>query len=116
MRLSPTTCRDEITPAGETNRWPGATNAAMDDIGCGSSAGRPEDECFICLFRRRDSMFRVAVAMSLFVAGAAHSAESKWPVVIPAPNGAVILASEVEKGGYDEYRYAAVASTTCFIS
>lgn len=58
-------------------------------------------------------MFRVAVAMissamALFLAGAAHSAETQWPVVIPAPNGAVILATEAEKGGYDEYRYAAV--------
>jgi enamine deaminase RidA (YjgF/YER057c/UK114 family) len=53
-------------------------------------------------------MFRVAVAMSLLLAGAAHSAEPQWPVVIPAPNGAVILATEAEKNGYDEFRYAAV--------
>ena len=53
-------------------------------------------------------MFRAAVAMTLFVATAAHSADAQWPVVIPAPNGAVILSSAVEKAGYDEYRYAAV--------
>jgi enamine deaminase RidA (YjgF/YER057c/UK114 family) len=53
-------------------------------------------------------MFRVAVAMTLLLAGAAHSAEPQWPVVIPAPNGAVILATEAEKNGYDEFRYAAV--------
>ena len=58
-------------------------------------------------------MFRAALAMILsasavFVAGAAHAAETQWPVVIPAPSGAVILASEAEKGGYDEFRYAAV--------
>lgn len=53
-------------------------------------------------------MFRAAVAMTLFVAGVAHSAEPQWPVVIPAPNGAVILASQAEKDGYDEFRYAAV--------
>lgn len=53
-------------------------------------------------------MFRVAVAMTLLLAGPAHSAEPQWPVVIPAPNGAVILATEAEKDGYDEFRYAAV--------
>lgn len=53
-------------------------------------------------------MLRAAVAMTLFVATAAHSADAQWPVVIPAPNGAVILPSALEKEGYDEYRYAAV--------
>ena len=53
-------------------------------------------------------MFRAAIAMTLFVAGAAHSAEPQWPVVIPAPHGAVILASAAEKDGYDEFRYAAI--------
>lgn len=53
-------------------------------------------------------MFRAAIAMTMFMVAAAHSAESQWPVVIPAPSGAVILASEAEKQGYDEYRYAAV--------
>lgn len=53
-------------------------------------------------------MFRAAVAMILLVASAAHAAETQWPVTIPAPNGAVILASAIEKEGYDEYRYAAV--------
>jgi enamine deaminase RidA (YjgF/YER057c/UK114 family) len=46
--------------------------------------------------------------MTLFVAAAAHSADTQWPVVIPAPNGEVILSSAIEKEGYDEYRYAAV--------
>lgn len=53
-------------------------------------------------------MIRVAIAMALCLAGAAKAAESQWPVVIPAPKGAVILASQGEKTGYDEYRYAAV--------
>lgn len=53
-------------------------------------------------------MFRAAVAMALFVTGAAHSAEPQWPLVIPAPNGAVILPTEAEKSSYDEFRYAAV--------
>jgi enamine deaminase RidA (YjgF/YER057c/UK114 family) len=41
------------------------------------------------------------------VSAAGLAAEAKWPVVIPAPNGEVILASEGEKRAYDEYRYAA---------
>ena len=53
-------------------------------------------------------MFRTGIAMALFVASAAQAAESQFPLVIPAPNGAVILASAGEKQGYDEYRYAAV--------
>lgn len=54
-------------------------------------------------------MFRPVVAMILLVAGAAaQAAETQWPVTIPAPNGEVILASAIEKEGYDEYRYAAV--------
>lgn len=53
-------------------------------------------------------MFRTAVAMALLVATSAHAAETQWPVVIPSPNGAVILSSAIEKEGYDEYRYAAV--------
>jgi len=46
--------------------------------------------------------------MILLLTGAAEAAEATWPVVIPAPHGAVILASPAEKGGYDEFRYAAV--------
>lgn len=55
-------------------------------------------------------MFRAALAMAIFMSGVVFAADagSQWPVVIPAPNGAVILASEAEKRGYDEYRYAAV--------
>lgn len=53
-------------------------------------------------------MFRAAVAMTLLVVTVTHAAEEKFPVVIPAPNGAVILAGAGEKAGYDEYRYAAV--------
>jgi enamine deaminase RidA (YjgF/YER057c/UK114 family) len=54
-------------------------------------------------------MFRTcfAVVGLCFVSAAVVAAETKWPVVIPAPNGEVILASEAEKRGYDEYRYAA---------
>jgi enamine deaminase RidA (YjgF/YER057c/UK114 family) len=54
-------------------------------------------------------MFRASLAvMGLCVISAgASAAETKWPVVIPAPNGEVILASEGEKRAYDEYRYSA---------
>jgi enamine deaminase RidA (YjgF/YER057c/UK114 family) len=35
------------------------------------------------------------------------AAEAKFPLVIPSPNGAVILANAAEKEAYDEYRYSA---------
>ncbi|WP_206606224.1 Rid family hydrolase [Steroidobacter cummioxidans] len=53
-------------------------------------------------------MFRTVVAMALFAASTAQASETQWPMVIPAPNGAVVLPSAVDKEGYDEYRYAAV--------
>jgi enamine deaminase RidA (YjgF/YER057c/UK114 family) len=55
-------------------------------------------------------MFRAVIATSLLIATAAHAAEpqTKFPVVIPAPSGAVVLASPLEKGAYDKWRYAAV--------
>lgn len=54
-------------------------------------------------------MFRASLAViGLYVVSAsAIPADTQWPVVIPAPNGAVILASEGEKRAYDEYRYSA---------
>jgi enamine deaminase RidA (YjgF/YER057c/UK114 family) len=59
-----------------------------------------------------------AVAM-LIVAGAAHAAESdKYPMVIPAPHGSVILPDENAKWAYDNFRYAAVrrVDDTLYIS
>ena len=48
-------------------------------------------------------------AAVMLVAGAAHAAESdKWPLVLPAPHGAVILPNENAKRAHDECRYAAV--------
>lgn len=48
-------------------------------------------------------------AAAMLVAGAAHAAESdKWPLVLPAPHGAVILPNESAKRAHDEFRYAAV--------
>ena len=54
-------------------------------------------------------MFRVSfVVVGLCLASAgAIAADPKWPVVIPAPNGEIILATEGEKRAYDEHRYAA---------
>lgn len=63
---------------------------------------------FIHSIDRELAMIRASIAMALCLAGAARAAETQWPVVIPAPHGAVILASQGEKTGYDEYRYAAV--------
>jgi enamine deaminase RidA (YjgF/YER057c/UK114 family) len=59
-----------------------------------------------------------AVAM-LIAAGAAHAAESdKYPMVIPAPHGSVILPDENSKWAYDNFRYAAVrrVDDTLYIS
>lgn len=55
-------------------------------------------------------MFRSLVAMAglVFVSANAIAAETKWPVVIPAPNGEVILAGEGDKRAYDEHRYSTV--------
>src|SRR5687767_11654102 len=48
-------------------------------------------------------------ALLLVAAGAAHAAESdKWPLVIPAPHGSVILPNENAKRAHDEFRYAAI--------
>jgi enamine deaminase RidA (YjgF/YER057c/UK114 family) len=54
-------------------------------------------------------MFRASLAVIglCVISGGASAADAKWPVVIPAPNGEVILASEGEKRAYDEYRYSA---------
>ena len=56
---------------------------------------------------------RTILAAALLVAaaatGAAHAAESeKWPMVIPAPHGSVILPDKDAKESYDQFRYAAV--------
>jgi enamine deaminase RidA (YjgF/YER057c/UK114 family) len=54
-------------------------------------------------------MFRTSSAIVglCVISASAIAADSKWPVVIPAPNGEVILASEGERRAYDEYRYSA---------
>jgi len=54
-------------------------------------------------------MFRAALSMVglVIVSASSLAAETKWPVIIPSPNGEVVLASEGEKRAYDEYRYSA---------
>jgi enamine deaminase RidA (YjgF/YER057c/UK114 family) len=59
------------------------------------------------------------VAIVATTAGAAHAAESeKWPMVIPAPHGSVIIPNENAKRNYDEFRYAPVrrVDNTLYIS
>jgi enamine deaminase RidA (YjgF/YER057c/UK114 family) len=66
------------------------------------------------------TLTNAACAAALFIAaGAAHSAESdKYPMVIPAPHGSVILPDENAKWAYDNFRYAAVrrVDDTLYIS
>ena len=60
----------------------------------------------------------LAFAM-LIAVGAAHAAEpDKYPMVIPAPHGSVVLPDENSKWAYDNFRYAAVrrVDDTLYIS
>jgi enamine deaminase RidA (YjgF/YER057c/UK114 family) len=63
---------------------------------------------------------RILLAAALLAAASvAHAAESeKWPMVIPAPHGSVILPDEDAKWSYDNFRYAAVrrVDDTLYIS
>lgn len=55
------------------------------------------------------SVQHLLIAVLLVAAGTVHAAESdKWPLVLPAPHGAVILPNENAKRAHDEFRYAAV--------
>jgi enamine deaminase RidA (YjgF/YER057c/UK114 family) len=61
----------------------------------------------------------VACVAMLATVGVAWAAESeKWPMVIPAPHGSVILPNERAKQSYDEFRYAAIrrVDNTLYIS
>ena len=50
-----------------------------------------------------------SITVFLALASAAHAAESdKWPLVLPAPHGSVILPNENAKRAHDEFRYAAI--------
>ena len=55
------------------------------------------------------SVQRLWIAVLLVAAGTVQAAESeKWPLVIPAPHGSVILPNENAKRAHDEFRYAAI--------
>jgi enamine deaminase RidA (YjgF/YER057c/UK114 family) len=61
----------------------------------------------------------IASAAMLLIAASVHAAESeKWPMVIPAPHGSVVLPDENAKWAYDNFRYAAVrrVGDTLYIS
>jgi enamine deaminase RidA (YjgF/YER057c/UK114 family) len=50
-----------------------------------------------------------SITVFLALASAAHATESdKWPLVLPAPHGSVILPNENAKRAHDEFRYAAI--------
>jgi enamine deaminase RidA (YjgF/YER057c/UK114 family) len=58
------------------------------------------------------------VAM-LVVSSAANAAEQqKWPMVVPAPHGSVLIPNEYAKRSYDEFRYAPVrrVDNTLYVS
>jgi enamine deaminase RidA (YjgF/YER057c/UK114 family) len=63
---------------------------------------------------------RILLAAALLLAaGATHAAEAqKWPMIVPAPHGSVILPDENAKYAYDNFRYAAVrrVADTLYIS
>ena len=55
------------------------------------------------------SVQRLWVAVLLVAVGSVHAAESdKWPLILPAPHGSVILPNENAKRAHDEFRYAAI--------
>jgi enamine deaminase RidA (YjgF/YER057c/UK114 family) len=61
----------------------------------------------------------VLMFATLIVACAANAAEpDKWPLVLPAPHGSVILPNEDSKRAHDEFRYAAIrrVDNTLYIS
>lgn len=65
-------------------------------------------------------MRTMIVAATLVAAHAASAAEpeQKWPLVVPAPHGSVVIPNENAKRNYDEFRYAPVrrVDNTLYIS
>jgi len=58
---------------------------------------------------RTRTVARLSAAILLVAACSVHAAESeKWPLVLPAPHGSVILPNEGAKRAHDEFRYAAI--------
>lgn len=62
----------------------------------------------------------VLVIAAIMATGAANAAEpdKKWPLVVPAPHGSVIIPNENAQRNYDEFRYAPVrrVDNTLYIS
>ena len=57
--------------------------------------------------------------IALLAAGVTRAADSqKWPMVIPAPHGSVLIPNESSKRSYDEFRYAPVrrVDNTLYVS
>lgn len=69
--------------------------------------------------KTRQLTITTCAAVMFIAAGVAHAAENeKWPMVIPAPHGSVILPDSEAKWAYDNFRYAAVrrVDDTLYIS
>jgi enamine deaminase RidA (YjgF/YER057c/UK114 family) len=69
--------------------------------------------------KTRNRTIGACAAAMLAAAGVAHAAEcDKYPLVIPAPHGSVILPDANAKWAYDNFRYAAVrrVDDTLYIS
>lgn len=58
------------------------------------------------------------IAALLAACAASAAAPDKWPLVLPAPHGSVILPNEDSKRAHDEFRYAAIrrVDNTLYIS
>ncbi len=68
---------------------------------------------------RRTAIVSSIAACFAIVASVANAADSeKWPLVLPAPHGSVILPNERSKRAHDEFRYAAIrrVDNTLYIS
>ena len=59
---------------------------------------------------RRPAILASVTCLAIIATADAVAAEpdKKWPLVIPAPHGSVILPDEGSKNAHDEFRYAAV--------
>src|ERR1044072_9638432 len=61
----------------------------------------------------------IASAAMLLITATTYAADAeKWPMVIPAPHGSIVLPDENSKWAYDNFRYAAVrrVDDTLYIS
>lgn len=59
--------------------------------------------------RRPAILATFSACVAIIASGTAAAADpQKWPMVIPAPHGSVIIPNENAKRNYDEFRYAPV--------